>query len=279
MHVHSCGTSRLNRAPTRNMHRRVSQSCCCSSICRQMPYSAKHKLVFIHVPKTGGTSVEVMLGMRNTRSLWKHYSNTDTECDTVPQHWPASRLRIALGEHVWKDSTKFAIVRNPLERFVSAYKWGKRRGHSLLSLAQFVESELHPDAANRYRNVTRRYAMLKHKLYVAHLLPQCHLIDEPDIVVLRLENIITDWERFVHRYAPQVPGVLIRSQTSDGQSLSKQDEADMPLVEAIVRRVYKADYERFYPHLLCQRADACTTTDLDGSDTAAGSGASAGPSA
>ncbi len=71
--------------------------------------SHKHKCIFIHIVKTGGTSVEQLL-IKN--QLWHK-----------PQkHWTASRAKKGYSEW-WDAYYKFSIVRNPYDRLYSAYKF------------------------------------------------------------------------------------------------------------------------------------------------------------
>jgi len=72
----------------------------------------KHKVIFVHVIKTGGVSIALALNMN------------EKQC-----HKSASQIRKKVGEDVWNDYFKFTFVRNPFEKIVSQYhfnrhKWG-----------------------------------------------------------------------------------------------------------------------------------------------------------
>jgi chondroitin 4-sulfotransferase 11 len=77
----------------------------------------EHKFIFIHIPKTGGTSIEALFdqsfyGWDDKFCLWK-------------QHCSIHQMQSVYGIDV--DSYyKFAIVRNPWDRAVSDYKWWTR---------------------------------------------------------------------------------------------------------------------------------------------------------
>ena len=60
------------------------------------------EFVFIHINKTGGSSIELALG----------YS---------PEHKTAVVKRKELGKGAWKKLFSFTIVRNPWDRAVSHY--------------------------------------------------------------------------------------------------------------------------------------------------------------
>ena len=76
------------------------------------------RCIFIHIPKTGGTTIEHFLrekgknqldyiGVINNRSM---------------QHYKASELKLKIPEYFYKYY-KFSIVRNPYERLLSEYYW------------------------------------------------------------------------------------------------------------------------------------------------------------
>jgi len=61
--------------------------------------------VFVHINKTGGSSVRAALGLDGYR------------------HVRASELAAFIGERAWKRLTTFSTVRNPWDRLVSMYHW------------------------------------------------------------------------------------------------------------------------------------------------------------
>lgn len=73
-----------------------------------MPICDDLRLVFVHIPKNAGTAVETSLRMRATgHKKWNVYR------DIYPREW---------GEY-----RSFAIVRDPVERFVSCFRYAKMR--------------------------------------------------------------------------------------------------------------------------------------------------------
>ena len=67
----------------------------------------KHKVIFVHIPRTSGTSIESLFSV-----------NMDLEGG---KHLRASELRKLAGEERWKTYFKFSIVRNPWERVGSMF--------------------------------------------------------------------------------------------------------------------------------------------------------------
>ena len=80
--------------------------------------SHKHKFIFIHIPKCGGTSIESLFGgsvcgWDGDNNLWK-------------QHCSLNQIKSIYKIDIDKYY-KFTFVRNPWDRAVSDYKWWIRR--------------------------------------------------------------------------------------------------------------------------------------------------------
>ena len=117
-----------------------------------MIYSRKHNYVFIHIPKTGGTSMaralearaaadDIMLGdtpkalkrrhkvkgVAATGRLWKHSTLSDIVGLVTPEQIAQARV--------------FTMVRNPWDRVVSYYHWLRGQGfdHPAVGLAKRLE--------------------------------------------------------------------------------------------------------------------------------------------
>ena len=73
--------------------------------------SHKHKCIFIHIPRTAGTSFEVAINS-------EPYNYSDFKF----KHLTASYAKILYKEY-WDDYFKFSIVRNPWSRMVSMCKY------------------------------------------------------------------------------------------------------------------------------------------------------------
>jgi len=77
----------------------------------------QYRCIFIHIPKTGGKSVQRFFGTN-----WQ-------------DHKDISRYARELEPHVFTKYYKFAVVRNPWDRLVSDYNYQKKKGsqadHSL----------------------------------------------------------------------------------------------------------------------------------------------------
>lgn len=94
-----------------------------------MIWSPSRKFCFIHISKTGGTSVEeayaphlrfgdvILSAHQHGMDFWygKHL--------LIGKHTPARRIRLMAGRQVFDRMLSVAVVRDPLERMVSYYRW------------------------------------------------------------------------------------------------------------------------------------------------------------
>ncbi len=132
-----------------------------------MILSTGRNYVFIHIPKTGGTSLALAL---EARAMKDDIMLGDTPKAKRRRH----RVRgVKTRGRLWKHSTlsdidglvpgavldglfAFTLVRNPWDRAVSYYHWlqGQRFEHPAVKLAQvsdFTEFVTHPQTCNGFR--------------------------------------------------------------------------------------------------------------------------------
>ncbi|MFT4025907.1 MAG: sulfotransferase family 2 domain-containing protein [Novosphingobium sp.] len=83
----------------------------------------KHKYLLIHIPKTGGTSVSSLLYEHN-----------------LP-HLTALDYRALFGKH-FDDWSTFAVLRDPLRRFLSAYRFTLQGGTDIMLTSRFERRRL-----------------------------------------------------------------------------------------------------------------------------------------
>lgn len=69
-----------------------------------------HKIIFVHIPRTSGTSIESF--MENNMSRYKG----------IEKHSNASQLYQSIGKKKWNSYFKFSITRNPYDMVISLYK-------------------------------------------------------------------------------------------------------------------------------------------------------------
>ncbi len=174
------------------------------------------KLIFIHIARTGGSSVEAALVGKD----WWHI-------DSVTKHISARQARQSYGEDIWNSYTKFSVVRNPWDRVISLWattRWHETAGLPLsCSLETFIRN-LKPHPHERYNS------LFYHEI----------LNEEMD-VVLRFENLEHDLNQMlgkVNADAVQLPHVNKKQRGSYRQVHTEQSRA-------LVREMFARDIEAF----------------------------------
>jgi len=81
----------------------------------------KHKFIFVHVSKTGGTSIEHALNP-NVSLDYSNNSHTTGNTSFKDKHWSPLQYKKEYPTE-YESYFKFAFVRNPWDRLVSNYKW------------------------------------------------------------------------------------------------------------------------------------------------------------
>lgn len=111
-----------------------------------MPICKKNKIIFVHIPRTGGTSLLKFLNIErkkeNLYSGYCHYSSI------LNQHYPLYKIKNYLNltldnlNHS-NNYFKFSIVRNPYSRIISIYNFMRElntnKGRTFNSFLDLVE--------------------------------------------------------------------------------------------------------------------------------------------
>lgn len=177
-----------------------------------------HNFVFIHIPKTGGTSINRALGLAD-------------------EHKTALQLRGRLGVQRWERKFRFAFVRNPWDRAVSAFKFARDRNKD----SRFV--------ALSFRDWLRLAYVDRHPLYFdipVSFLPQFGWIsDDSDRVLVdfigRFENLSADFANVCERIGRKAPALPHHNSTKRDDYRSYYDDESIE----IIARWYKKDIEHF----------------------------------
>lgn len=212
-----------------------------------MLISHRHRFAFIHVPKTGGTSV--------ARALWRHADHTEgywaNRCLAVVgihvnhyapvgarkfrPHTSAEILRRNLPSGTFESLFTFAFVRNPWDLLVSYYHFlrdaaghgehashRRRRAARLPDFEAYVRYEIGRDKISQTRMVAGRDGRV--------------LVD----FLGRYESLATDFAHVCRRLG--IEAELGRANTS-----ARGDYRDYytPRLAALVRDHFAEDVERF----------------------------------
>jgi hypothetical protein len=90
-----------------------------------MTINHEKKLIFIHIPKNAGTSIIKSMGVNNVYM--------DKKFQEYKEHY----------KEYWNHYTKFTVVRDPLDRIISSYKFSRMDESSWFS-TKIGEEEVHP---------------------------------------------------------------------------------------------------------------------------------------
>lgn len=163
-----------------------------------MPVSHELQCIFVHIPKTAGTSVEKALGVFGD---WRHEDrntmfglstelmiNGKAPSSAFLQHLTAAELRAILPAETW-SYFRFSIVRNPWDKIVSAYS--KKDVHLCRSAMQ---QGLNLEAGG-FEEFVQRTAEINH----AHLRPQTEYLfaDDGELLV----DFVGRWETLIPDFA------------------------------------------------------------------------------
>lgn len=199
-----------------------------------MPISDKYKVIFVHIPKTGGTSVERMLQIPETRAALVNYQ---PKKGPIYQHFTPQQIIKHIPAEKWESYYKFTTVRHPLQRAISDFKFFKTNSPWEPRLKELDITTFSDYCALAERVVAA--GCYDDNPFFDHLRPQ-HLYFE-DIEydeVCRLENFAADMAKVKAAIGCERP--LGRHHTSSGQKVQT-----LPEDVAIIERVYAKDYERF----------------------------------
>ena len=182
----------------------------------------EHKLIFIHIPKCAGTSMEVFL---------TGHDAADSE-QKDHKHITARRARRLYGATLWGEYFTFSFVRNPWGRMVSWFNY-------LRVLEPTMEFE------PWIRKVCRPWG-LGYKLLPIHRSMSDYLVDRSGEVMVdyvgRFESLEEDFARMLDRAgvtAGELPKVEMGRYDSHYREWYTQETGDL------VGRRFRNDVERF----------------------------------
>lgn len=195
------------------------------------------KILFAHVPKTGGTSVERLFTNSGYKMAYRDGKVGPSSLNWLrrcsPQHLHAEMLDQVF--RVERFDLVFMVVREPIARFRSEYSHRNREDlrTDRASVDAWTETMLAKYADNPY-------------LFDNHVRPQ-HEFELPGCEVYRLEDGLEAMaddlrERFGLRLQTEVPHAMDRVRRTGISSTAVEVS---PRTEERLRDFYAGDFERF----------------------------------
>lgn len=117
------------------------------------------KLIFVHIPRTGGTTVEYICGIHG-RVVGGGKPQNNVWWGGNTQHYTVSQMIKKLGKEKYKTYTSFSITRNPYDRLVSIWKRFHKIKRLNLNFEQFVDKYMKSGAGDIGTHLKHQYKYL-----------------------------------------------------------------------------------------------------------------------
>jgi hypothetical protein len=137
-----------------------------------MIIATQRKFIYIHIPKTGGTSVKkgLLPYYDRKKELEKIPKNIRRPGAIGKKHSPAIILKNSLGGKIWNSYFKFAFVRNPWDWVVSVYHFMRKNGRDprqpevlKKTFEEFVPWFIQQDRKVEFKLLNGQHSYVMHK--------------------------------------------------------------------------------------------------------------------
>ena len=140
----------------------------------------KHKCIFVHIPRTAGTSVEQAI-----RPDWSWESFKEEK------HILASTAKTIYKEY-WDDYFKFSFIRNPWDRMVSmskySYFYGCEINNNKLDVSEYKKKFPQIEIDSRSKSAADKYSPISNAVYL-------NILNEELDFIGRFENLQEDYDK------------------------------------------------------------------------------------
>jgi hypothetical protein len=181
------------------------------------------QLKFIHITRTGGTSIE-QTGL-DSKLFWGRYDISYRPFDEP----------FTLKTHALKNNYEwFTVVRNPYTRILSEYNY--------LKIILRIKNADDPIIFNTYLEKWLNIIKKSGKVHGNHLIPQYKYIDTKYLInVLKFENLEEDFNNLMSKYKYSI--ILNKHVSKFNSVLSVNDIISSNII--LIKSLYKKDFEQF----------------------------------
>ena len=155
--------------------------------------SHKHKCIFIHIPRCGGTSMEISIVGDN----W-------FEIDPTTKHLVASTAK-KIYEPYWDDYFKFSFVRNPWDRMVSMKRFSRFYGVHIkngnIDISNYLKKFPKIEIDSRSKSQDDTFNPIKNSVFLNILNLELDFVG-------RFENIDEDFEFVCESIGASLPPLI-----------------------------------------------------------------------
>ena len=197
----------------------------------------KDKLIFIHIPKNAGISIEEALFNKKIghKSILQFESHDKKKCNKY---------------------FKFTVVRNPYDRLVSAFYFLKKGGRNPVDKAWAENNLKGIEGFNEFVFKLTNKKFAKKILNHQHFRPQYkYLVNSKGNInidfIMKFETLSSDFEQLIQ----QLNFRNIKLSHKNKSNRKSWEEYYEDGMELIVYNLYKRDFESFYNASSCEKAN------------------------
>jgi len=191
-----------------------------------MTINHEKKLIFIHITKNAGTSIIKAMGVENLYM--------DKTIEEYKEHY----------QKYWNNYTKFTSIRDPIDRFISAYKFARMKESGWFSATgeEGLEKHHHYDLCNSMDiNEYTSYIYKNPKEFNRRIIPQTFIISNENKEIeidyyVRYENLLEDLKKIGVDSIEK----LNSSKIEDDKAIQLTRKSKSMLYE-----IYDVDYQNF----------------------------------